>query len=169
MDAQTKKEQLLGMLRAERARWEALLVQVGEARMNLSGVTGEWSVKDIVAHLTAWESRVVAWLSAVRAETWPAPPAWPTNLDEDQTNDWIYKANRGRRLSDILNDSRRVFDQLLEGLAELSDQDLTAINRFEWLGGNSLLEAIPGNSYAHYQVHGELIRNWLEQRQAQPQ
>lgn len=39
-------------LRAERARWNALLAHVGMDRMDVPGVDGEWSVKQMVAHLT---------------------------------------------------------------------------------------------------------------------
>jgi hypothetical protein len=49
-------------------------------------VTGDWSIKDIVAHLTAWEERLVAWLEAIAHGTSPELPPWPGNFDEDATN-----------------------------------------------------------------------------------
>ncbi len=42
------KDELLETMRAERARWEQVLAQVGEERMTQLRA-GEWSVKDIVA------------------------------------------------------------------------------------------------------------------------
>ncbi len=161
----TSKRELIDTLGTERATWEALLRQVGPDRMSLRGVTGEWSVKDIVAHVSAWERRPVAWLKAVQSGTWPQPPEWPVNLDEDGINAWIFAANRGRWVQDVLTESRQVFDQLIQALEHVTEQDLTAMGRFEWLQGNSLIVSIGGRSYEHYQVHGEAIRVWLARRE----
>ena len=157
------KAELTAAMQEERGRWEALLRQVGEERMNLPGASGEWSVKDVVAHLTVWESRPVAWLEAVRAGTWPEPPPWPANLDEPQINDWIYRTNRGRSALDVLNESRQTFDRLAELVAATPEPELVEQNRFEWLRGSSLADSIGGNSYEHYREHGDNIRRWLRQ------
>lgn len=161
----TSKRELIDTLDTGRATWEALLRQVGPDRMALRGVTGEWSVKDIVAHVSAWEQRPVAWLKAVQSGTWPQPPEWPVNLDEDGINAWIFAANRGRWVQDVLIESRQVFDQLVQALDHVTEQDLTTMGRFEWLQGNSLIASISGRSYEHYQVHGEAIRVWLALRE----
>ncbi len=165
----TNKQELLDTLRTEHAEWDALLNQVGANRMELRGVNGDWSVKDIVAHVTAWERRPVAWLDAIRAGTWPQPPEWALNLSEDEINAWIFALNRGRLLQDVLAESREVFKQLMRALENVSESDLTALNRFEWLGGNSLLTSIASDSYEHYLGHGQTIRAWLAQREPEPQ
>lgn len=51
---------LADILRTERAQWNALLAQVGPNRMDIPGVEGTWSVKELVAHLTWYERR---WLT----------------------------------------------------------------------------------------------------------
>ncbi len=158
------KQELVEILGTARASWEALLRQVGPDRIELRGVTGEWSVKDVVAHVTAWGWRPVDLLKAVQTGTWPQPPEWPVNLDEDGINAWIFAANRGRQAQDVLNEFRQVFDHLVQALELVTEQDLTAMGRFEWLQGNSLIASIGGNSFEHYQVHGEAIRAWLAQR-----
>ncbi len=164
MATPTGKQELLETLITVRASWEALLSQVGPDRMQLPGVTGEWSVKDIVAHVAAWERRAVAWLKAVQVGTWPEPPDWPVNLSEDGLNAWIYAANRGRRVQDVLNESRQGFDELIEALELVPEQDLSAIGRFAWLEGKSLIASIGGNTFEHYRVHAEAIGAWLIQR-----
>ena len=60
-----KKSELLNELHEEYQKWKALLDQIGPARMDLPGVTGHWSIKDIVAHLTGWRRRTVARLSLI--------------------------------------------------------------------------------------------------------
>ena len=42
---------VLDALRGGRAAWETLLAQIGADRMMQPGVEGDWSVKDIIAHV----------------------------------------------------------------------------------------------------------------------
>jgi len=48
--------QLLEVMRTARSNWEALLAEVGEARLTEPGVEGDWSLKDIIAHITYFET-----------------------------------------------------------------------------------------------------------------
>ena len=50
------KSELLNWLQEEYQQWEALLDQIRPERMEQPGVNGDWSMKDIVAHLTGWNS-----------------------------------------------------------------------------------------------------------------
>ncbi len=117
-----KKSELVNWLREEYRQWEALLDQIGPARMDQPGVNSDWSMKDIVAHLTGWQPRLVANLQAAQRREPEPPPPWPAHLqNEDEINAWIYEANRGRSVREILDGSHRVFQQLLavvEGLPE---------------------------------------------------
>jgi hypothetical protein len=161
METLTGKRQFLDALIGEGAWWEDLLAQVGEERMERDGVTGEWAVKDIIAHVSAWEGRSVAWLNALQAETTPQPPPWPANETEENINAWIFNANRHRSLPEVLAESRRSFDQVLEGVESAPDEALS--KRYAWLNRRTMLDALPGNTYEHYREHGELIRSWLAQ------
>lgn len=51
----------------ERKRFEELFGVVGVRRMDLPGVSGDYSTKDIVAHITAYERALVNWLKPARA------------------------------------------------------------------------------------------------------
>jgi hypothetical protein len=160
------KQELLEAMKTTRAGWEALLTEAGEERMTVAGATGDWSVKDIIAHLTAWENQTAARLSAVRQGSTPRAAPWPPNLSEEEENAWIYEANRKRSLRDVLDESRRVHDEVMRQLQSVTDEELNEPGRFSWLDGNKLVEYIPGNTYEHYQEHGELIRKWLARKWA---
>lgn len=166
MSSEATKIELIEALKKERTRWEALLAEVGEARMERGGVTGDWAVKDLIGHLTAWESRPVAWFRAVRAGIAPEPPRWDRQLDETQVNAWIFESNRRRPLSELLAESRATFEQLLNLVEATSEEELTSHDRFAWLNGSSLREVIAGNTYEHYQEHAQQIRAWLAQQSA---
>ena len=98
-----KRAELLAQLNSEQKAWEALLAEIGEDRMQEPGVQGEWSIKDIVAHLTAWRRRTVGRLEAV-ASGQPEPKAqWPADLkDDDEINAWFHERDRSRSVREAL-------------------------------------------------------------------
>ena len=56
-----EKSEFLNGLQEEYHQWEALLSQFDPAYMDESGVTGHWSIKDIVAHLTGGVEQLPAY------------------------------------------------------------------------------------------------------------
>lgn len=55
MDDRMTKARLLAELRAARGEWDTLMAAVGEERMTEPGAAGDWSVKDVIAHLTSFD------------------------------------------------------------------------------------------------------------------
>ena len=152
------KTTFLDSLKTERARWDALLAQVGEARMTVPGAEGEWSVKDIIAHVSWFEREMVDLLrvhALVGSELW--------NLPQDRRNAAVFEQNRDRALHGVLGESQRVFPQLLELVEALSDEDLNDPGRFAGMPNDWLpWKIIADNTYTHYPDHGASIRAWLD-------
>lgn len=161
------KSEILHSICSHRARWEALLAEVGEERMLAPGAMGEWTFKDVAAHLTGWRDRAtVARLEAAqRNEALPSPP-WPPEWDEENDadvqsiNDWIYQQNRDRSLSDVLADARESWRRMEVAAEDISEQDLLDPNRFPWMNGYAVGEVVPGSS-GHFEEHEEMIRAWM--------
>src|SRR5512141_524626 len=116
------KSDLRKWLQKEYEAWQALLDEIGPARMETRGVNGDWSMKDIVAHLTGWNQHLVnRFQAASRNEREPAPP-WPADLEtDDEINAWIYDSNRGRSLREILDQSQQNFQELFTIIESLPD------------------------------------------------
>jgi hypothetical protein len=156
------KSELLNGVRKEYQQWEALLDQIGEARMHQPGVAADWSIKDIVAHLTGWRRRTVARLQAAQRGEGEPPPYWPAHLQtDDEINAWIYEANHGRSVREVLDDSDQVFQQLLAAIEGLPDQVLSDPARYlPWLEAESIK---PGDFFGHFhEEHEPDMRAWLE-------
>jgi hypothetical protein len=156
-----KKSDLLNGLQAEYQQWAALLDQIGPARMDQAGVTGHWSIKDIVAHLTGWRRRTVARLQAAQRREPDAPPPWPAHLHtDDEINAWIYEANHGRSVREVLDESAQVFQELLAAIEGLPDEVLIDAQRhLPWLDGQPFSA---GGIFAHFHdEHEPDMRAWL--------
>jgi hypothetical protein len=167
-DGTTSKAQLLADLKTEQASWEALLHDIGEEHMTQPVAPGEWSIKDIIAHLTAWRRRTVGrFQAALRHEPTPPPP-WPSHLqNDDEINAWFYAADRDRPLADVLRESRDVFAQLADTLGAFPEAELLDPTRFPWLEGEPLTGAA---FFGHFhEEHESDMRAWLERiRQEEP-
>ncbi len=162
------KSELLNWLREEYQQWEALLDQIRPEHMEQPGVNGDWSMKDIVAHLTGWNRWLLARLQAAgRGEPEPPPP-WPAHLQtDDEINAWIYEFYRGRSLRDVLDETQQVFQQLLAVIETLPDDvQIEAIRAsadrefyLVWLGD----ERFPaGEFFDHFRDdHEPDVRAWL--------
>jgi hypothetical protein len=152
-----RREQLLNKLESAKADFEKLIQEIGEEGLS----------KDILAHVTAWEERPVAWAEALARGDRPTPPSWPTGLSEDQLNDYLYKSNRQRPLEEVLARWRSVHQAVLDAIARMSDEELFD-RKVDWLGDAAYAEAIAGNSYEHLRTHEGDIRTVLDSRKSQP-
>jgi hypothetical protein len=168
MEDQMNKAKFLDEMQTGHARWEELLAQVGEERMMQPGVEGEWSVKDIIAHVTFYERWITQWLqAAARGEALARTEI--SKLDTDQRNAKIYRENRGWPFPDVLLASRQAFQQLLESVQALPEAAFTDPGRFEqfvtpyWQDNPPFWECIAGDSYDHYLEHIPAVRAWLDQ------
>jgi hypothetical protein len=154
-----EKSELLNWLGEEYQQWEALLDQIGPARMDLPGVNGDWSMKDMVAHLTGWNRWLVARMQAAqRGEPEPSPP-WPSHLEhEDEINAWIYASNRGRTVRNVLEETHQVYDQLLAVIEGLPN-DVRIDHHLVWLGDERF---VAGEFFDHFHDdHEPDVRAWL--------
>ena len=118
-----KKSELLNWLQEEYHQWEAFLDQIGATRLDQPGVNDDWSMKDIVAHLTGWNRWLVDRLRAAGRREPEPPPPWPAHLQtEDEINAWIYETNHGRSVQEVLDESRQVFQQLLSVIESFPEE-----------------------------------------------
>src|SRR5947209_504513 len=100
MDDPTDKDELLDLIQAAYKRFQELLAPLTEEQMNERGVTGEWSVKDILIHLTSWELHSIIRIQ-IAAYGLPLKLRWTVEDEEgyDRKNAEIYAANRDKPLS----------------------------------------------------------------------
>ena len=161
-DKKLTKVALIRAVVEERARFGQLIDQLSEAQMTQPGVQGAWSVKDIVAHVTAWEERMVRWLGqAVRGET-PVMPAPGTSWEDlDRLNEQTYLASRDLPLAQVLDVFDRMRAEVIGSVEAVPEEDLLAPGRFEWMGGEALWHLVAANTYWHYPAHGSKIQEWL--------
>jgi hypothetical protein len=166
MSTQLTVAQLLEVMRAARSNWEALLAEAGEARLTEPGVEGDWSLKDIIAHITYFETWATNCLIAIRrGEPLPQPEYKGLSIDEE--NALIYERQRSLPLADVLRGSQISFQRSLESVQGLHDKDLydmefTRASGADW----TIFDLIEGDTFEHYNVHRASVRAWLDRTTA---
>jgi hypothetical protein len=146
------KSALLEQIAQEQAFWEQLVNEIGKERMLEPGATGDWTFKDVVAHLNGWRGKTLARLEAAQHGQAPAAHPWPAHLDEDddveEINAWIYRQSRDWSLQEVLNEYRRSFQHMREAVLALSERDLTEPGHYTWMEGDALATMLT-SSFGH--------------------
>ena len=153
--------QLIEVMRTARSNWEALLAEAGEARLTEPGVEGNWSLKDIIAHITYFETWAADNVMAFRTGA-PRPQPEYTGLDVDEENARIYERLRAKPLAEVLQESQASFQRSLEAVQGLRDEDLydpkfTRVPDADW----TVFDLIEGDTFEHYNDHIISVRAWL--------
>lgn len=164
--ANMNKSELLTVLKAERAQFTRLLTAVGFSRLDQTGVSGVYSTKDIVAHLTAYVRALVIWLNEAKAGRVYIDQVLD-QPDLDARNAVVYHANKDRSAVEVVNSFHQALDQLESCVENLTDEELTNAELTAWFvvprwhNRQALWQCIANDSYEHQQQHTPDIERWL--------
>ena len=146
------------LLRRLDARWQDLLAScagLSDADLLTPGVTGTWSVKDIIAHVTTWEEEALAHLPVVLAGKRP-PRYSVTHGGINAFNAQMTAKNRERSLAEVLRRRDDIHNRLVEFVQGVPESECGGDTRFR--------RRLRLDTYGHYVVHSRAIRQWRAQR-----
>lgn len=156
------KQHILTTLREEFNWWEELLASLSEAQITAPQLPDNWSIKDVIAHLRAWQQRSIARLEAALLNREPEFPKWPAELDPEvegqphELNAWIYETYRDQSWSNVYRDWREGFLQFLDLGEAIPEKDLLDPGRYPWLEGYPLAFILQA-SYEHHHEHQDYL------------
>lgn len=119
---------------------------IPDERMVEPGVTGDWSVKDLLGHVAFWESRTIAHLEREeRGE--PHPDGG--GADFEPINQEQHRLRANQPLAGARDELQATHARLVALLGRVPVSD----------PGD-----IAGNTWDHYDEHAENIRGWRKQQ-----
>jgi hypothetical protein len=140
--------------------WDALLASfegLSEDELVRPGVVEQWSVKDILAHITTWEEEGLHHLPTVAAGK--KPPTYASQYGSlDGFNALKFEQNSKRSLDEVTTRLDETHARLLAYLDTVPDELLHSKERFR--------NRLKWDTYSHYAMHAKHIQEWRSGRES---
>jgi hypothetical protein len=149
------REQLLSKLERAWRDFVASYAGLSEELLLEPGVTGRWSVRDIVAHVTTWEEEALKHLPTIRKGGTPLRYSIGYG-GIDAFNAQTTEKKKDLSLADVFRERDNVHQRLLAFLQQVPDQEFRSETRF--------CRRLRLDTYGHYPKHSQAVRKWRERR-----
>lgn len=158
-----KKHELIEVLEDTHQELVEMLEDLPDSLLLEAGVCGNWSIKDILAHLTYWEGQTITLIFQLQRGIEQPTTAHFSSKSINEINDHWQTVSQPRPLEIIWEDFTNIRKQTIRRVKELDEKDLIQPDRYPCLKGKPLIEIISNNSYEHDEEHADEIREWLDQ------
>jgi hypothetical protein len=163
MSRPATKNELLKAIEIERNALEQLLAELSPEQMVEPGIVGNWSVKDVLAHLVEWEQMLLRWHAAGLKGKLPMIPSEEFNWAQlPQLNQQIYEKHRNQPLAGIQKEFNTSFKKILKTIQNLPEEDLFSRGRYAWTKNNTLGAYFISNTSSHYHWARTALRKGLK-------
>ncbi len=126
-----------------------------ETQLLEPGVTGDWSARDIIAHVTTWEEEALKHLPLIIAGG--RPPRYSTAYGGiDAFNAQTTERKRGLSLADVRRQQEEIHRRLVDFIRSAPAAQFMRETRAR--------RRLRLDAYGHYPLHTEAIREWRERR-----
>ena len=158
------KAELLLRISHEWAALERVIGSLSDEQMGVSD-EGGWSIKDNLAHLTAWEEYMCL------HHLQDLPPHEALDLDEesygqgdeDELNEILFERYKDRTVSEVLDVFRSTHKQVIADLEQISPAALMEQHYADDPEARPLMCWVVYNTYEHYQEHRVAIERIARQ------
>lgn len=134
-----------------------------EQMIRRPGPQEDWSVKDLVAHITWWESfileRVTHLINGAKSE--PAE-------HQDVLNARAYEQHKDSPLAEVLAAFDANLPKLEEFISSLNDEQINIPAYYRTYDGVALLPILGAGTFGHYPSHMNDLRTYVERLKTPP-
>jgi hypothetical protein len=148
-----KKQQILDKLQQSWMSLTESYAGLSDAQLLEPGVTGDWSVKDILAHVSWWEEEALKHLPTILQGG--RPPRYSVLYGGiDAFNAQMTELKRGLSLDEVRQHLEDTHLKLIEYISGVAEEQFTSETRFR--------RRLRLDTYSHYPIHTRAIREWRE-------
>jgi hypothetical protein len=141
---------LLGRIQTAWETLEKSYAGLSDAQLTELAVSGDWSVKEILAHVTTWEEESLKYLPVIIEGG--RPPRYARFGGIDAFNATMTAQKRGLSLADVRQQMGDVHGKLIDFLQGVPEGQFTRETRFR--------RRLRLDTYRHYLEHARAIRDW---------
>ncbi len=140
--------------------WEAFkesYAGLSDSELMEAGVTGAWSVRDIIAHVTWWEEEALTHLPLILDGG--KPPRYSVTYGGiDAFNARMTEQKKNLSLAEVVQQQSDTHRRLIDYVQSAPEEQFTRETRFR--------RRLRLDTYSHYPKHAEAIQKWRERRAA---
>ena len=148
------ESEALARFREVRSNLFSVLEDLSEEEQTQVPLVGQWTVRDVLAHILAWQEVAVQRLELFAAGR-ASEIRWVRNDDVDDTNTRLHQERMGLSLAQVRERLEKIGQQLEERLERLPEGLAE--------GTEPIAVWFPNCTYAHYQEHLDQIVAWRRQ------
>lgn len=128
---------------------------ISDDDLMIPGVCGDWSIRDLIAHVTWWDAEALKHLPLV-LESGTPPRYSVTYGGIDAFNAMKTQEKRGLSLEEVRREADETHGRLIAYLESVPLDKLT--------GNSKFTHRLRLDTYGHYPIHEADIREWREGR-----
>ena len=155
------KEELLSAIQYEYRQLKDAIRDIDVKRMEIPGVCGEWTTKDLIAHLVAWKLMFFSWYRrGLKGENFQTPA---DDLKWNQTpelNERIRQQWKNVPLESVLDQFESSYTEILKLARSLPEEQLFKRYLYPWMNTVYLARWIAAQTSSHYHWARLLINRW---------
>jgi len=156
--APADKEQLLTIIEEAHNKLLRAIEGFTPEQMTEPALDGGRSVKDVLAHVTAWERLLLSVLPQVNSGRKELPTGGDDNFEgTDSFNKKVFAKNKDRPYADVASDFASTYAELLDFINATPEDRLLGPASPTWWGQEPTWQFIAENTYRHYTEHAEQI------------
>jgi len=152
--------QLLAKLDKAWAAFNDSYADLPESKLLIPGVTGNWSIKDIIAHVTVWEEESLAHLPHIAAAE-RTPKYSDTYGGIDAFNALKTEEFQKLSLNEVLHKRDQTHQRLIDYLHTIPEELIKTDTRFR--------RRLRVDTYSHYPKHTAAIWKWRKSQNLKPE
>ncbi len=146
----SRKIDILEQISATHLLLEVHLSAFSDSQMLEPGVNGEWTAKDLLAHITWWEQHLLRRLRSGQDDLYREGISIQGSTD--QANAQTFADNQLRPLAEIRDEFQASYAEVLAAVETLTEETVAQAE---------IYEAIAWDTFLHYPEHAAMLQNWL--------
>jgi len=155
------QDEILDSLEDQREAFLEAIDDLTDEQLEQPGVVGDWSIKDLMFHLTMWEAELVKLLWQAAQGVQPTTAHFSKLSVDERNAAWSAQAG-DRTLDQVIDDFAGVRKQTSRRVTAFKDKDLEDPQRYPWLKGHPLWVWIAEDSFKHEAEHIVQVLQWRQ-------
>lgn len=164
----SSKNDLLERISQEHKVLVELVDSIPKREQTSAGVWGDdWTVKDLLAHLTEWEQMFLGWYRTGKRGQEPNLPAEGYKWNQTPAlNQAIWAKHSKSSGAKVRRQFDASFEEIYSLAKKLTQKELLTPGHFPWTKKHPLTTYLGANTCSHYRVATKILKRWLKEAPA---